>query len=229
MPPISQYPSKWRSFKRRNAYSGNRYYKPSYKRKFISRNWAMKRKNQVSTKTFIFRSNGVIQSDLAGNRYEFFRTQDLKITAPVGWAEIAKLYQQFKTVQMKLSMFPSNVGVEPDSVLIGGSNALLRGDTIVWSTQRWTRAAPQLISEVINYASARMINSRQSYTRVISRPPGHPQWGDTQSIQDDPWNAAISVIINGATPQPATPGATAPVLWYYTLEWKVILRGRVQT
>lgn len=189
---------------------------------------ARQRHNQISTKVFWFKRNGILQTNLAGNHYTAFRTQEINVpaTTPVGWPAVKTLYDQYKVLALKVRFFPANVGVEPDSVLIGGSNALLRGDTAVWSDQRYDGTTPASITEVINNASTKMINSRRAYTRTLFRARGHPDWGDTQTPNNDPWDAAIEILINNATPQPV--GGTGPVLWYYTIQYKVLVRGRRQ-
>ena len=196
--------------------------------RMMPRMLAMKRMNQVGTKVFWFKRNGIIQTNIGGSNYSFWRTREINDpgTTPVGWPAVKTLYDQYKVLAIKVRFFPANVGVEPDSVLIGGSNALLRGDTAVWTDQRYQPNVPTLISEIINNASTRMINSRRAYARSLFRPRGNPEWGDTQSTTPDSWDGAIELLINNATPQPV--GGTGPVLWYFTIQYKVLVRGRRQ-
>lgn len=226
MPPIRGNRRKWNAFKRRNRIPGL-----ATKPKMMGRQVARKRFNQVHSRVFWFKRNGIIQTDLNGNAYQFWTGRELNAapTAPVGWDALRSLYDQYKVLALKVRFFPANVGVEPDSVLIGGSNALLRGDVAVWNDQRFDLGGqtPSTIGEVINIASCRMINARRPYTRRIFRARGFPQWANTQGPATvDSWNGSIEMIINNATPQPA--GGTAPVLWYYTVQYKVLVRGRTQ-
>lgn len=210
-----------------------RYY---YKRKspgfstyprFIPRSLSFKRKNQVSTKTFWFKRNGQILSNLGGTNFTFWRTREINDTntTPVGWPALKTLYDQYKVLAIKVKLFPANVGIEPDTVLLA-AGGLFRGDAIVWSDQRYEPNAPADINQVINYASASMLNPRAPFTRTLYRPSGTPEWGDTQSQIPDSWDGAIQLLINNATPQQT--GGTAPVLWYFTISYKILVRGRRQ-
>lgn len=197
--------------------------------RMMSNTLALKRMNQVSTKCFYFKRNGIIQPNLAGTTYEFWTTRSIESVVIAGWTNLKTLYDQYKVLAIKLKLFPANVGIESDTAFIG-SNGLLRGDTCVWSDQRYDANAqvPTLISQVINNASTRMINSRRSYNRTLYRPKGNPGWGQTNGPPTpDSWNGSIELIINGATPAPVPPAA-APTLYYYTLEYKVLMRGRTQ-
>lgn len=229
MPPIRGNLGKWRRFKRRHA--GNKSAVLATRPRFMSRRMKFKRMNQVQGRVFYFKRNSFISADLAGNAYTYMSTRQLNDiqTQPVGWDALKLLFDQYKVLAMKVRMFPANVGVEPDSSVFA-ANALFRGDTIVWSDQRFDPVLqnPTSISEVINYASARMINSRAPYTRTIYRAKGYPGWANTRGPPtQDPWNASIEIITNNATP--STPQAAGPTLWYYTVQWKVLVRGRIQT
>lgn len=226
MPPIKTYRRQWRRFKRK--YKGTSNYLATRPR-MMPRTLAFKRMNQVSSKVFWFKVNGELLSDAAGNRYSRFLTRDLDpaAIAPVGWTALKSLYDQYKVLAIKLRLFPSNVGIESDSAIFA-SNALLRGDTVVWSDQRFDAAVqpPTSISEIINNASAKMINSRRPYSRTLYRPRGQPTWGDTQGPNLDSWNGSIELLVNNASPAPAV--GNIPVLYYYTLQYKVLVRGRTQ-
>ena len=195
--------------------------------RMMPRTLAAKRMNQVGTKVFWFKRNGIISPDLAGSRYSFWRTQEINVpaTTPVGWPAVKTLYDQYKVLAIKLRLFPANVGIESDSAIFA-SNALLRGDTVVWSDQRYQPNAPTNVSEVINNASARMINSRRPYTRSLFRPRGNPEWGDTQSATNDSWDGALEMLFNNASPAPAA--GAPPTLWYWTIQYKILVRGRRQ-
>lgn len=199
--------------------------------RMMTRTVARKRFNQVHARVFWFKRNGLIQPDLVGENYSFWNGRELNnaATAPVGWNELRSLYDQYKVLGIKLRLFPANVGVEPDSAVFA-SNALLRGDVAVWNDQRFdgTTTSPTNINQVINIASCKMINARRPYTRRIFRARGYPGWANTQGpATQDPWNGSIEMLINNASPAPAT--GTAPTLWYYTVQYKVLVRGRTQT
>lgn len=195
--------------------------------RMMPRTLAMKRMNQVGTKVFWFKRNGIITPNLAGTRYSYWRTQEINDpqTTPIGWPAVKTLYDQYKVLAIKVRLFPANVGIESDSAIFA-SNALLRGDTVVWTDQRYQPNAPATISEVINNASTKMINSRRPYARTLFRARGNPEWGDTQSALPDSWDGSIEMLFNNASPAPAT--GTAPTLWYWTVQYKVLVRGRRQ-
>lgn len=196
--------------------------------RMMPRSLAVKRFNQVSTKVFWFKKNGLIQPDLAGKIYSFWTTHQFDASPPTGWAQLRQLYDQYKVLAIKVRWFPANVGIEPDSALFA-SNALLRGNTAVWSDQRYDplAAAPTTISDIINNASTRIINSRLPYSRVLYRATGNPEWAQTQGPNTvDSWNGSIEMLTTDATPAPA--GGTAPTLWFYTVQYKIVVRGRTQ-
>lgn len=194
--------------------------------RMMPRALAYKRHNQVSTKTFWFKINGTQQVQASGNALGIFRTRGLTDgPAPQGKPELFTLYDQYKILAMRLRWFPANVGTEPGTNTIGPA-VFLRGDQVVWSDQRIDSSIqiPIFIADVISNASARMINPRRPYTRVIYRPKGYPEWGScvNDTTNPDPWNAAIYQMINSATPIANRP------LWYYVLTYKVVFRGRRQ-
>lgn len=191
---------------------------------------AFKRQNQVFNRVFWFKFNGLLASDLGGNIYQSFNTRAINLAGqiPVGFDALKSLYDQYKILAIRLKLFPANVGIEPDATLLA-AGGLFRGDTAVWSDQRFDFGAqnPTQISQVINIASCKMINSRRPYTRTLYRAKGYPTWANTQGPGTaDSWNGSIELIVNNATPQQA--GGSAPVLWYYTIQYKVMVRGRTQ-
>lgn len=195
--------------------------------RMMPRSLAMKRMNQVSTRVFWFKQNGVISPNTTGTNYSFWTARGFNAASPTGWAALRTLYDQYKVLAIKVRFFPANVGIEPDSALFA-NNALLRGDTISWTDQRFdtTAVTPTAISDVINNASARIINSRRPFSRVIYRGTGYPEWAQTVGpTTPESWNGAIEFLVNGATPASA---ASIPILWYYTVQYKVIVRGRHQ-
>lgn len=203
--------------------------------RMMSKALTVKRMNQVSTRVFWFKKNGVISPDAQGRIYSFWTARGFNNPPgtpppdpPVGWPALRSLYDQYKVLAIKVRFFPANVGIEPDSALFGPSNALFRGDSIAWTDQRFDTGSqtPTLISQVINNASARMVASRRPFSRVIYRGSGYPEWAQTVGPNTtDSWNGSVEFLINGATPSTAT---FIPVLWYYTVQYKVMVRGRHQ-
>lgn len=199
--------------------------------RMMPRQLAVKRANQVSTRVFWFKQNGQLHTDFAGNINFRWRTMAmLDNPAPVGVDNVFALYDQYKILALKVKFFPAFVGNEPDFAVLPGGG-LFRGDTIVWSDQRFDPNAqvPTTISQVINNASAKMINSRRPYARALYRSRGNPEWGSCQQPTNDPdtWDASIEILGNNYRPA-ATPTATPQVFWYYTIQWKIIVRGRRQ-
>lgn len=196
--------------------------------RMMPRSYAFRRHNQVATKVFWLKLNGTIQADQQGAALSIFRTRGInQQPVPAGRNEIFTLYDQFKILAMRVRWFPANVGTEPGVGVPGTAPVLLRGNQVVWSDQRvdGQQQVPQFINEVINNASARMINPRRPYTRVLYRPKGTPAWGSCidPAAQPDQWNGGIYQIVNDATPSP-----TGRPLWFYTLTWKILVRGRRQ-
>lgn len=191
--------------------------------RMMSKTLRLKRMNQVSTKTFYFKVNSqVITSPGSDSHFGTYRTRiNLSLLVPAGWPALTQLYDQFKVLGMTLKLFPAAVGTEP-AIL----NPWNRGDQVLWTDQRWdsNQQIPQYVSDIINNASARMINPRSPVTRSIWRPKGVPGWGSTSDLlgEPDPWDGAIFHIINNAPAQIGRP------LWYSTLQWKVTFRGRQQ-
>lgn len=197
--------------------------------RMMSKSLTFKRSQQISTKVFYFKQNGVISPDLAGNYYGNWRSANfLTAPAPFGVLDLFGLYDQYKILGYTVKWFPANVGIEPDSALFV-SSGLLRGDCITWTDQRFepTNPQPVNISGVINNASCKMINPRRPYRRSIYRSKGNPEWGSCQNYTTAPdsWDSSIEMLVNGATASTAT---ATPVLFYYTVQWKIVVRGRRQ-
>jgi len=199
--------------------------------RMMSRSYAWKRYNQVDTRTAWFKINGEININDQPYQYYEFRTAALYAANPNGWAEFTRLYDQFKILGFQYKLFPSNVGTEPTSSAAAGPAATIhfnRGNHCIWLDQRLDPGviAPTQISDVINTASARLINPRRPYKTSMWRPKGKYIWGSTRNFtttQPDPWTGNINHIIEGATQQP--PGQVKPC-YYYTLQYKVVFRGR---
>lgn len=191
--------------------------------RMMPRSYAFKRHNQVATKVFWFKINGQLSTPpVVENAYYAFRTTGLTLNPPAQLQNVFGLYDQYKVLGISLRWFPVNVGTEPGQTF--EQSILNRGDMIVWSDQRFEPNAvePVNISEVINNASARMIDPRRRYTRSLYRPRGEPIWGSCQQPGNDPdpWDGAIQMLVNRATP--------SRPLWYYTMTYKVLVRGRRQ-
>lgn len=228
-----------RAYRRRAPYRRRAKRMPGFatRPRMFPRTLALQRKNQVSTKVFYFKLNGQ-SSTPAGIDFNYFafRTQGFTLFFPPGGPpfpppvlsnvpqrnEVFALYDQFKVLAIKMRWFPSNVGTEPGQPFQQGITN--RGDQVIWSDQRFDLSAPEptQISEVLNHASARMIQPRRYQTRTLYRPKGHPEWGSCENpvTNPDPWNGAIQMLVNNATPDRP--------LWFYTLTYKVVVRGRRQ-
>lgn len=196
--------------------------------RMMTRAQNFKRMNQVSTDLKYFKINGTSTTNLAGHIERIWRTQDIVDNPPNGFQYMKQLYDQYKCLAIRVKVFPANVGIEPDSALFA-SNALLRGNTIFWSDQREEPVGifPSAITEVISDGSARLINSRRAYTRSLYRPKGHPEWGSTQDQTNEPdtWTGAVYQLTTDATPATVTV-PVGPVLYFWTLQYKVLFRGR---
>lgn len=191
----------------------------------------MRRWNNLSSKVFYLKESGQLVSDLAGGIDAVFSVRDLPQIQLQQFLSCAQLFDQFKILAMTVRFFPANVGIEPhDAALSPTDFTLLRGNAVVWSDQRPgdNVPLPATINEVINYGSARLIQTRKAYKRTIFRPKGYPAWGgiDPQFTQDS-WRGTITMMARDTTPAPTV--GTAPVLWYWVRTWKVLFRGRKQT
>lgn len=196
--------------------------------RFIPRALKMKRYQAVDTKVFYFKIAGKALPDLDGKYFTSFNSRQLTQDPQLfpQFTALKDIYDQFKCLAVKIRFFPANVGVEPDSAFFT-SNALLRGQTLVYNDQRADNiVAPTNVLDVINNASTRMIPSRKPFSRTIFRAKGYPEWGNIQATAtDDSWNGSINVYIQDATPATVNP-AFAPTLWYWTASYKVVFRGR---
>ena len=203
------------------------------KPQMIPRGLAYKRYQGVDTKLFYFRRNAEALSDADGKYFANFNARSIAggtATTPLfpQFAQVKDLYDQYKVLGITIRFFPANVGIEPDSALFT-SNALLRGQTVVWNDQRTDTGVtvPTSISQVINNASMRMMSSRRYFTRSIFRAKGYPAWANIQApATEDPWNGSINVFVEGATPAVITPPTQTPILFYFTVTYKVVFRGR---
>lgn len=238
----------------KKTYRSNRFkkrYKPkkwglSTVPRMMTYNRFKQRWNQVDSRVFWMKTNGTINLNDQDYQYYSFPVQRLTaqvgINPPVslppnGWLQLCEMYDQYKVLGVTYSLFPANVGIEPT----GGSGTtnqsiyLNRGNHCVWIDQRADTSvqAPTSISNIISTSSARIINARRPYKVSIYRPKGRNIWGsckDYDSIPPeqrlDPWNGLINHFIEGGSKPNQTPTGTLPI-FYYTLQYKVVFRGRV--
>lgn len=194
--------------------------------RMMSKARAFRRMNQVDGRVFWFKTNGTIDLNNNNHQYYEFRTGALDILNPQGWPQLKQLYDQYKILGYKYRLFPANVGTE-STANAPTSLALDRGNHAVWKDQRFDPNVqqPTQIDQVINTASCRLINPRRPYATSIWRPRGKPTWGSTRDIatSPDPWRASINHLIEGGSIQPPT---QLKVIYFYTIQWKVVFRGR---
>lgn len=204
------------------------------KASMMSKSLAKKRYGQVSTKTFYFKGAGTIDVGPGGVTNFAWRTQNGAdpVSLPLipgDYSTVAELYQEYKVLAVKVRLFAANIGVESDPE-IGTNNPFNRGNTVMYIDQdiNPNEQAPGLITNVINQGSCRMIPSRcDKYTKVMYRAKGNPDWGccDTNvpvaSRQPDSWFAGIFLLGNNASSN-----IPNKQLWYYTVTYKVLFRGR---
>lgn len=216
------------------------------KARFIPRGLATKRYGQVSTKTFYFKASGTIDSDTGtGITQQLWGTQSQPALPGIGLPRrmpnvadaytFALCYTEYKVLAVKVRIFAANVGSEPGAMpaasgtpgFVAGFN---RGDTVVYLDQdiRPGEVMKTDILDVMNLGSCKMVPSRVAkYTKVMYRKKGLPEWGccDRNVLPinrvPDPWNAAIILLGNNARVAPNV----AP-LWFYTVTYKIIFRGR---
>lgn len=210
------------------------------KARMVPRGLAVKRRNQVSTKTFYFKQVGTINNAAAGSVIQkaWQVQEDILSNPPGGFVNLRTLYDQYKVLAMCIKIFPANVGIEPTGGIVSQGGAGVtnlpfnRGNTVVWSDQRPspTQQFPIAIQDIMSDASAKLIGSRRYYTRTIYRSTGNPEWGSTQNLpaEADPWNGSIYLLNNFANtynPSSIPPGRPQP-MWFYTVQYKITFRGR---
>lgn len=203
--------------------------------RMMPRALARQRKNQVGTRVMWFKYNNTI--DAVESEFTLWRANGPELLANAQFQSMCSIYDQYKVIGFKLRLFPANVGIESHDQFLGQDFTLLRGNHIVWTDQRLdpTVADPTSISQIINTASARMINPRRPYTVSLYRPRGQPLWGACEGLPPpfppaptatpDPWSGCIAHFYQDATnSQPGAPQA----LYFYTIQYKVVFRGRRQ-
>lgn len=208
------------------------------KAQFMPKTLALKRYGQVSTKTFYFKASGTINSNNVGVVSQQWLTQfpPLNVGNPNRMPNVAdsytfaECYNEYQILAVKVKIFAANIGTEPgmaDAPLpaVPGFN---RGATVMYLDQEVRENEPlqQNIVNVMNLGSAKMIPSRSDqHTKLLYRKKGIPDWGTCDRnvpIADrvpDPWFAGIYLLGNYARV------AVRP-LWFYTVTYKVIFRGR---
>lgn len=213
------------------------------KAKFMPKRLALERKGQVSTKTFYFKTAGTLNStNLTGVTFGRWATQfnpviptnPNRLPVVSDSTTIAECYTEYKVLAVKVRLFAANVGTEFGQIQPGpdfpGYN---RGNTVVYIDQEIRENEPQYanIVDVINLGSAKMIPSRASkFTMTMYRKKGVPEWGccdrtvPAADRSPDPWYGAIFLLGNNAR---LTPSVNP--LWYYTVTYKIIFRGRAYT
>lgn len=182
------------------------------------------RKYGVDTKTFWFKQNGIITTNVTADQYVPWMTSDLAaLGGPAPFGTVKRLYDQYKILGMKVKIFPANPGV--DDFL-----PLRRGNVVMWADTRFdpTVPVPTVIGEVIGNNNCRMVQPNRRMTMSLYRPRGKPTWGSckTSATAGDLWIGEINMLINDATITPAPP-ATPTQMWFWSCQWKVIFRGRV--
>lgn len=209
--------------------------------KLMSKARQIARYHGVSSRTYWFKTNGQFVLNAASYQFDPIDTQRISTVQPKGWNQCLALYDQYKVLGMVLKMFPANVGTEPTGADQfqtapgpGGLPVLInRGNHVMYIDQRRDSpgvANPTSIGQIINRGSARMINPRRPWTTSLWRPKGKPLWGSCKDIlaSPDAWNGQICHFCEGGSVIPNTP-AGAPqtfTVFYYTLTWKVVFRGR---
>lgn len=205
--------------------------------RMMPRTLALKRHNQVSTRVMWFKYNAILNA--RGSEFNVWRANGPELLDISQFRSMLDIYDQYKVLGFKIKLFPSNVGIEPHDSLLGTDYTLFRGNHIVWSDQRLdpTLPDPISISQVINTASAKMINPRRPYTRSLYRPRGQPEWGATTDLPPpyppvptakvDPWSGCICHFYQDASGPPPASTPDTP-LFFYTIQYKVLFRGRRQ-
>lgn len=211
------------------------------KAKFIPRGLAHKRYGNVSTKTFYFKASGSINGDNSGNTNFAFRTQQipanpgdpLRMPDVADAYTIAECYTEYKVLAVKVRLFAANIGVEVGQIGTLGlpqAAGFNRGNCVTFIDQEIRENEPVQtnILNVMNLGSCRMMPARISqYTRTMFRKKGVPGWGccdrnvPVANREPDPWAGGIFLLGNNARASP-----TVNPLWFYTVTYKIIFRGR---
>ena len=225
---------RFRPRRRNNYYKGGLATRP----RMMGRGRFFRRWNQVDARVFWFKSNGTF--NLNNNEYQYipYKVQDISSNYnPQGFQECLQLYDQYKVLGMVYRLFPANLQSDPTA---GGlqqppvGNApivMLRGNHCVWIDQRLDPnvQVPTSVGDIISTASARLIDPRRPYKVSIWRPKGRPTWGSTKDIgsRPDQWTGVINHFCEGGTRIVGIPPNNEYPVYYWTLQWEVVFRGRV--
>lgn len=245
---MGKYVRKWaRKYAKRTKkqYYANRNSIYGTKAVFMPKQLAAERAGQVSTKTFYFKTSGQIFSDNNGTVNTSWRTQfgPVQPGNPNRLPDIsdsytfAECYTEYKILAIKVKLFASAVGGETGSLPSGPQQPLqggfTRGNTVLYFDQdiREGEPLPTNIQDVMTLGSAKMIPSRsERWSVTLYRKKDVPEWGccdrnvPVANRNPDPWYGGIFILGNNA--RPLNP---APRLWYFTVTYKIIFRGRTYT
>jgi len=191
---------------------------------------AAKRKQQVDVRPFWFKFNDEFLAEGSGHR--IIQANPILYNI-VSFQRLAKVYDQYKVLGWKYRLFPANVGIESHDPP-GADRAFRRGNHVIWNDQDTPPSgSPPItqIREVINIASAKMINPRRPYSRSIWRPYGIPDWFSTEDngsgvvIEKDSWSGGINHFYQDSS---ALVNPNELPIFFLTVQFKVIFRGRKQ-
>ena len=176
-----------------------------------------------------FKRVQAITSDVAGN-IGFSITSE-NVDTVDDFVTYGTLYSQYKVLKVICKMFPANVGGESMQHLVAGPGQgfplLQRGDALTYTGKVSTSSTS--IVDLIQRASARLIQPRRFHKRWTDRPPGYPAWGELSNVGTittyDPWDdeSGIHMIGENFTPTQA-PGQQN--YFYVMTLWKVLFRSR---
>lgn len=208
---------------------------------FMGKKEMWKRKNEISTKIFYFKSNGFLGSNGDGNINQRFETQRQQANPQAynlpnigaDFETMCRGYCSYRVKSFKLELFPWGVGTEseltgisPNPFVRGNACTYINSDIMAGNFPTQNPPFYNDIALVINKGSAIMIRPRQRHTRIVNRPKtGFDVWGCCDlnvPIQDripDSWWSAIVVLVNGATANQAR-------VWFWKVTMKVEFRGR---
>lgn len=197
--------------------------------RMMSRHRAKKRFQQVDVRPYWFKYNTELIA--RGTGHNVFQADPILYNI-VSFRTVAILYDEYKVQGFTLRLFPANIGIEGHDP-VGVDRAFRRGNHVLWNDQDTPGAVPVVaaISDIINTASARLINPRSVQRRSIWRPYGHSGWTSTDDggsgtvIDTDPWTGSIQHFYQDAS---ATAEPNDIALWFISIQFKVLFRGRRQ-
>lgn len=201
--------------------------------RMMPRSLAIKRKYGVDTKVFWFKENGRINTVSTSYQYNHWRTTDIAVQgAPASFFALCKLFDQYKLLGMKVRVYPVNPQIDVNPSGGAPQQPLKRGNVAIWQDQRFDPGVvyPVEISEIIGNNNTKIVNPRRQFSASLWRPKGKSIWGSTKNLAQpptgsgDPWVAEINMLINDCTIMPAQ---YALQMYFYTVQYKVIFRGRV--